>query len=93
MHDDRPRLSRFLFFVMGSLLTTTFAPFGWYLLAPVLLLPFLYVCLTVAPRYAGRIAFWFGFGLFFSGTYWIYISVVVFGNAAARIAIMLMLCL
>ncbi len=93
LHDDRPRLSRFLFFVMGGLLTTAFAPFGWYLLAPVLLLPFLYVCLTVAPRDAGRIAFWFGFGLFLSGTYWIYISVVVFGNAAPWIAIVLMLCL
>ncbi len=91
--DYWPRLSRFLFFIMGCLLTTAFAPFGWYLLAPLLLLPFLYVCLTVAPRDAGGIAFWFGIGLFLSGIYWIYISIVVFGNASPWIAVVLMLSL
>ena len=78
---------------MGGLLATAFAPFGWYLIVPLLLLPFLYVCLTVAPRDAGSITFWFGIGLFLSGTYWIYISVAVFGNAPAWIAIALMLSL
>ena len=78
---------------MGGLLATAFAPFGWYLLVPLLLLPFLYVCLTVAPRDAGAISFWFGLGLFFSGTYWVYISVAVFGNAPAWMAIALTLSL
>lgn len=76
---------------MGGLLAIAFAPYGWYLLAPLLLLPFLYVCLTVAPRDAGGLTFWFGFGLFLSGTYWIYISVAVFGNVSAWIAIVLTL--
>lgn len=76
---------------MGGLFATAFAPFGWFLLVPLLLLPFLYVCLTVAPRDAGGMTFWFGFGLFLSGTYWIYISVAVFGNAPAWIAIVLLL--
>lgn len=76
---------------MGGLLATAFAPYGWYLLAPLLLLPFLYVCLTVAPRDAGGLTFWFGFGLFLSGAYWIYISVAVFGNVSAWIAIALTL--
>ena len=89
--DGWPRLSRCLFFVMGGLLATAFAPYGWYLFAPLLLLPFLYVCLTVAPRDAGGLTFWFGFGLFLSGTYWIYISVAVFGNVSAWIAIALTL--
>ncbi|MEE8427750.1 MAG: apolipoprotein N-acyltransferase [Woeseiaceae bacterium] len=89
--DGWPRLSRCLFFVMGGLLAIAFAPYGWYLLAPLLLLPFLYVCLTVAPRDAGGLTFWFGFGLFLSGTYWIYISVAVFGNVSAWIAIVLTL--
>lgn len=89
--DGWPRLSRCLFFVMGGLLATAFAPYGWYLFAPLLLLPFLYVCLTVAPRDAGGLTFWFGFGLFLSGTYWIYISVAVFGNVSAWIAVSLTL--
>lgn len=76
---------------MGGLLATAFAPYGWYLFAPLLLLPFLYVCLTVAPRDAGGLTFWFGFGLFLSGTYWIYISVAVFGNVSAWIAVSLTL--
>lgn len=78
---------------MGGLLATAFAPFGWYLLVPLLLLPFLYVCLTVAPRDAGSITFWFGMGLFLSGTYWVYISIAVFGNAPAWMAVALTLSL
>ncbi len=67
-----------------------FAPYGWSLLAPILLLPLLYVCMAVAPRDAGGHAFWFGLGMFLTGTYWIYISVHVFGNAALWIALLLM---
>jgi apolipoprotein N-acyltransferase len=88
---DRPRLSQLLFFLLGCLATTTFAPFAWYVLAPILLLPLLYVCLTVSPRDAAKYGFWFGVGLFLTGTYWIYISVVVFGQAPVAIALFLML--
>jgi apolipoprotein N-acyltransferase len=88
---DRPRISRAVFFLLGCLATTTFAPFGMYLLQPLLLLPLLYVCLTLSPRDAAKHAFWFGCGLFLCGTYWIYISVVVFGQAPIWIALLLML--
>ena len=88
---DRPKLSQLIFFVIGCLTTTTFAPFGWYPLLPLLLLPFLYVCVTLAPRDAAKHGFWFGFGLFLSGTYWIYISVVIYGNAPSWLALFLML--
>ena len=88
---DRPWLSQLLFFLLGGLTTCAFAPFGWYLLAPLLLLPFLYVCLTLSPRDAGKHTFWFGFGLFLSGTYWIYISVVIYGNAPTWVALLLMI--
>ena len=88
---DRPRVSQLVFFILGCLTTTAFAPFGWYLLVPFLLLPFLYVCLTSAPRDAAKHAFWFGFGLFLTGTYWIYISVAVFGQAPVWIALLLMI--
>ena len=88
---DRPRTSQFVMFVLGCLTTTAFAPFGLSLLAPLALLPLFYVCLTNSPRDSAKQAFWYGFGLFLSGTYWIYISVVVFGEAPAWIAVLLML--
>jgi apolipoprotein N-acyltransferase len=87
---DRPRVSQAIAFLLGCLTTTAFAPFGWYLLLPVALLPLFYVCLTLPPRDAGKHGFWFGFGLFLTGTYWIYISVVVFGQAPVWIALLLM---
>lgn len=88
---DRPWISRFLFFLLGGAATLAFAPFGGYWLLPLLLLPVFHVCLTLAPRDAGLHGFWFGFGLFLAGTYWIYISVVIFGQAPVWIAVVLML--
>jgi len=67
-----------------------FEPFGMSLLAPLFVLPLLLVCLTVSPRDSAAHAFWFGFGMFLTGTYWIYISVHVYGNAALWIALLLM---
>lgn len=84
-------MSRGILFLLGCLLTTAFAPFGYSWLVPVLLLPLLYVYLVVSPRDAGTLGFFFGFGLFLSGTYWIYISVVIFGEAPPWIALVLML--
>lgn len=88
---DRPALSRLIAFLLGAATTLAFAPFGWSLLAPLLLLPLFYVFMTVSPSDAAGHAFWYGFGLFLTGTYWIYISVHVFGNAAPWIAVLLML--
>ena len=87
---DRPGLSRLAAFALGAASTLAFAPFSWSLLSPLLILPLLFVCLTVSPRDAAKHAFWYGFGLFLTGTYWIYISVHVFGNAALWIALLLM---
>lgn len=88
---DKPRLSRLLLFILGGLSTLVFEPFGLSFLAPILILPLLFLCVTLAPRDAGGHAFWYGFGLFLAGTYWIYISVVVFGQAPVWIAFFLML--
>jgi len=71
----------------------SFAPFGGYVLAPALLLPFLYSALHAEPRLAARYGFWYGAGLFLAGTYWLYISIHVFGQAPLFIAIFLMLAL
>lgn len=87
---DRPAISRLIAFALGAATTTAFAPFGWWLIAPLLILPLLYICLTVSPRDAAWHGFWFGFGLYLTGTYWIYTSVHVFGNAALWIALLLM---
>lgn len=87
---DKPGLSRLIAFLIGAATTLAFAPFGLSILAPLLLIPLLYICLTVSPRDAAMHAFWYGFGLFLTGTYWIYISVHVFGNAALWIALLLM---
>ena len=88
---DRPRVSRLICFVLGAATTLGFAPFEMSLLVPVFLIPILFVCMTVSPRDAGWHAFWYGFGLFLTGTYWIYISVVVFGQAPTWVALLLML--
>ena len=75
-------MSRVLFFALGCLFTAAFAPAGLWPLAPVLLLPFFYVCLTLPGRAAAVHGFCFGLGLFLCGTYWIYLSVTGPGQAA-----------
>lgn len=87
---DRPIISRLLVFFIGCATTLVFAPAEWSILAPALTLPLLLIALTRSPKDAAAHYFWFGFGLFLTGTYWIYISVHVFGNAALWIAILLM---
>lgn len=87
---DWPKISRLIVFLIGCAMTLVFAPAEWSILAPVLMLPVLFIALTVSPKDAAWHYFWFGFGLFLTGTYWIYISVHVFGNAALWIAVLLM---
>lgn len=81
------------YFASGALAALGFAPAGLYLLPPLLLLPLLLSCLTDAPRTAARHGFFFGVGLFLAGTYWIYISVHVFGQAPLWLAVILMIAL
>lgn len=85
-----PRLTAVGFATLGVLLTATFAPFGLRFLAPAAVLPVLLSALLCAPRQSARHGFFFGVGLFGSGTYWIYVSVHVFGQAPLWIAILLM---
>lgn len=90
-YRGNPRRTKLMFFAAGALLVLSFAPFGWYLLAPLLLLPLLYGFLISSPRTAAAYGFWFGAGLFLAGTYWLYISIHVFGQAPLALAIFLML--
>ena len=87
---DHPVVSRLAIFVIGCATTLVFAPAEWAILAPVLTLPLLFIAVTTSPRDAAAHYFWFGLGLFLTGTHWIYISVHVFGNAALWVAILLM---
>jgi apolipoprotein N-acyltransferase len=82
-----------LLFMCGALLMLSFSPFGWFVIAPLMLLPLLYGFLTCTPRAAAGLGFWFGAGLFLAGTYWLYISIHVFGEAPLFVAIFLMLAL
>ena len=88
---SRPAVTRIVLLLAGCLLPLAFAPFGFWLLAPLLLLPMLLVGLYAAPRVAAVLGFCFGAGLFLSGTYWIYISIHEFGRAPLWLAVVLML--
>ncbi|MDP7297143.1 MAG: hypothetical protein QGF92_06785, partial [Gammaproteobacteria bacterium] len=75
----------------GLLLPLAFAPFGWYPLAFVLLAVLIFLCEGCTPREAAWRGFWFGFAVFATGAYWIYISIHSFGGAPVIIACILML--
>jgi apolipoprotein N-acyltransferase len=75
----------------GASLGLSFAPFGWWPLA--ILLPALLMWLWdgAAPRRAAVLGFWFNFGTFSVGTYWLYISLRLIGHAPVPLALLLML--
>ena len=86
-------MSRVFCFGLGCLFTASFEPAGLWPLAPALLLPFLYVCLTMPGRAAAQHGFCFGLGLFLCGTYWIYLSVTGPGQGAWWIGALLVILL
>jgi len=77
--------------VAGAALTLSFAPFGWWpvaMLAPALLM---WLWQDAAPRRAAVLGFWFNFGTFSVGTYWLFISLRLVGHAPIPLALFLML--
>ena len=90
---DNPRTSYFIAFACGALTMLSFAPFGWFVVAPLLLAPFLFACVYLGRRQATRMGFAYGAGLFLAGTYWLYTSIHVFGKAPLWIAIFIMVTL
>ena len=89
--ESRPRISRLACFAFGSLTTLSFAPFGLYILMPVFLVPLMFVWVCLPPRNAAELSFWYGAGLFLSGTHWLYISIHVFGKAPLWVALIIMI--
>ena len=86
-------MARLLAFLTGALTMLSFAPAGWYLLALLLVLPLLYVFYRCSPRCSAELGFCYGAGLFLTGTYWLYVSIHVFGEAPLILAIFLMIAL
>ena len=76
---------------VGALLPLGFAPFSLYWLVPVLLAVLFATWMRCPARVAARRGFGFGFGAFLTGTYWLYISIHVFGQAPRWLAVFLML--
>lgn len=91
--DTQPWLARFVFFLFGAATMLSFAPADVYPLALILVLPPLYAGLHCIPRQAAILGFAFGAGLFLTGTYWLYVSIHVFGQAPMILAILLMIAL
>ncbi len=77
----------------GALLACAFAPLNWWplaVLSPALLM---WLWQGATPRVAAWLGFWFNAGTFAAGTYWLYISIRIFGEAPLWVAFLLMIAL
>jgi apolipoprotein N-acyltransferase len=83
--------SRLLAFGVGALLACAFAPLEWWPLA--ILCPAVLMGLweEAPPRDAAWTGFWFSFGTFLAGTYWLFVSIHDIGKAPVWLTIALML--
>jgi apolipoprotein N-acyltransferase len=84
------RLPAFTAFPAGAALALGFAPFNLWPLAVLCPVALLLMWQGAAPRRAAWLGFWFTAGLFLAGTYWIYHSVHIIGNAPIWVAVFLM---
>lgn len=75
----------------GAVLPLGFAPFGWFWLTPLSLAALFVSWLDCLPSTAAKRGFVFGFAGFTAGTYWLYISIHIFGQAPLWVAVPLML--
>ncbi len=84
------RWSVWVAFPSGAALALAFAPFNLWPLAVLCPAVLFLLWEGASPRRAAQIGFWFTAGLFLAGTYWIYHSVHVIGNAPIWVAVFLM---
>ncbi|TDJ43745.1 MAG: apolipoprotein N-acyltransferase [Gammaproteobacteria bacterium] len=87
------RRGRWLAGLAGAALPLSFAPFYFFPLAIVLPAVLFALWDGQTPREAGWRGFYFGFGAFATGTYWLYLSLHVFGGAPVPVAVLLMVSL
>lgn len=77
--------------IAGLALPLAFAPAQWWWLPPLSVAVLFLSWQTELPRVAARRGFLFGAGLFLTGTYWLYHSIHVLGDAPLVLALFLML--
>ena len=77
----------------GALLACAFAPLQWWPLAVLCPAVLMVLWQGATPRQAAWIGFWFNCGTFAAGTYWLYISIHIFGEAPVYVAAFLMVAL
>ena len=75
----------------GALLACAFAPLGWWPLAIVCPAVLMRLWEDASPREAAWTGFWFNFGTFLAGTYWLYVSVHILGKAPVWMTLGIML--
>ena len=78
-------------FVLGLAMPLGFAPFGLYPVTILGVTGLFALFETATPGEAARRGFAFGAGTFLAGTYWLYISIHIFGRAPVALAVFLML--
>ena len=75
----------------GAALGASFAPLGWWPLAILCPAALIYLWQGATPRRAAVLGFWFNFGTFAVGTYWLFISLHLNGGAPVPLALLLMM--
>ena len=75
----------------GALLACSFAPIDWWPLAVLCPAVLMWLWQGVTPREGAWLGFWFNAGTFAAGTYWLYISIRIFGEAPLWVAFLLMI--
>ncbi len=85
------RYALWLALPVGAALALAFAPFGVWPLAILCPAALFLGWQGASPGRAAKIGFWFHFGTFLAGTYWLYHSVHTIGGAPIWVAMLLML--
>jgi apolipoprotein N-acyltransferase len=75
----------------GAALTAAFAPLNLWPLAVLCPAVLLWLWQDATAREAARLGFCFNSALFAAGTYWLYVSIHIFGGAPVWLAVVLML--
>jgi apolipoprotein N-acyltransferase len=84
-------LRRLIAFVAGAALAAAFAPLELWPLAILCPAVLMRLWQGAAPRAAAAAGFWFSFGTFLAGTYWLFYSIHHYGPAPAWLALALLL--